>query len=130
MLAMLMLAAAFWSSEPFPVAPGDDPDLARLHMAWRSELTTGLQRGEMDARIRAAAAQGRPDWRAVADAYFAWRKADAAAADARAAEAAFRRERAAAAEAARPVVCTTETISRPRLLEGGVASTSTTSCSQ
>ncbi|MDO9489034.1 MAG: hypothetical protein Q7J32_11715 [Sphingomonadaceae bacterium] len=127
MFAMLMLAAAFWSSEPFPVAPGGDPDLARLHMAWKSELTTGLQRGEMDARIRAAAALDRPDWRAVADAYFAWRQADAAAIDARNAATAFMLERAAAAEAARPVVCTTETRTRPPLF-GTVDSTSTTSC--
>lgn len=129
MLAMLMLAAAFWSSEPFPVDAGTDPDLARLHMAWKSELTTGLQRGEMHARIRAAAGQPRPDWRAVADAYFAWRKADAAAIDARNAETAFRLERAAAAEAARPVVCTTETRTRPPLF-GTVDSTSTTICSK
>ena len=79
-------------------------------------------------RVRAAAARPDPDWRAVADGYFAWRNAEAAAADARDAATRFTLERAAAAAAARPVVCTTETISRPRLLEGGVESSSTTRC--
>jgi len=128
MFVTLMLIVTFWSTDPFPVAPDGDRDLQRMYEAWRSDLTSPVQRGEMDTRLRAAAQLPDPDWRAVADSYFAWRNRDAAAIDLRNATTAYVVKRAALAEEERPQVCTTETISRPRLFGGGVESTSKTTC--
>jgi hypothetical protein len=127
MFATLMLVVTLWASDPFPVATRGDPDLRRLHEAWMSEATSPVQRGEMDRRLRAAAAEPAPDWRAVADGYFAWRNSDAAATDLRNATFVYTALRAAAEEAARPPVCVTETRSEPGLW-GNYHSTSKTTC--
>lgn len=129
MIATLLLAAALYASTPFPIDPAGDPALLRLRDAWTSAALHPAYRAEMDARLRAAAAGGRPDWEKVATDYFAWRNADAAASDARNAEINVMIERTQAEIAARPVVCNTETLSEPGLY-GNVYSRSTTRCSK
>lgn len=128
MLAMLMLAAIA-ATAPFPVAPAGDPDLQRLRDAWQSTVTEDDHRREMNDRIAKAAALPRPDWRAVAEDYFAWRNAEAQRAGALRAEMQSIMLRAAADAASRPVVCTTDTRSEPGL-NGTVNSRSKTSCSR
>lgn len=124
MLVTLTLAAALLASAPFPV-DGADPDLARLRAAWASPATSEAQRGELDARLRAAGSA--PDWRRVADDYFAWRRADAAADDRRRAELLVGMARAMTPPPPRPPACTTETRSEPGLF-GVVVSSSRTRC--
>lgn len=123
MLVPLLFVLALSASEPFPVEPGGNADLWRLHEAWMAVLTTGEERGEMYRRIKAAAATPDPDWRAVADGYFAWRNAAAAARDVQNAIYLIQQERL----AARPLVCTTRT-HRQKGLYGNSYSTSKTVC--
>ena len=127
MLIPLLFVVAFYASEPFPIDPGANADLWRLREAWQAPATTGEERGEMFARINAAAATPHPDWRAVADGYFAWRNAGAAARDAQHAIFTVQQERVQAEIAARPVVCTTRTHTEKGLY-GDSYSTSKTTC--
>lgn len=127
MLATLMLAAIA-ATTPFPVA-ADTPDLRRLRDAWQSAETDAEHRGELGARIRQASDSPAPDWRRIADDYFAWRNAEARRADALRARMQSIMVEAAALEAARPVVCTTHARSEPGLY-GSVETRSTTSCSK
>ena len=127
MLIPLLLLAGLYASEPFPMAPGADPDLNRLRDAWSSPVTDSDERAELRRRLADAAASPGPDWRAVADAYFAWRNAAAAARDARNAAINSQYERVQAEIAARPLVCTTDTRSEKGLY-GNRHSTSRTVC--
>ena len=129
MFIPLLAVVAFYAFEPFPIDPGRNADLRRLHEAWQATMTTGEERGEMFTRIEAAAAAPQPDWRVVADGYFAWRNAGAAARDAQHAIVTIQVERVQAEIAARPVVCTTETRTEKGLY-GNPHSTSKTTCSK
>ncbi|MFC3711259.1 hypothetical protein ACFOMD_01670 [Sphingoaurantiacus capsulatus] len=125
MLTLLVLAV-IGAGLPFPLEPQGNRDLVRLRDAWVSSATSVVERGEMDARIRAAATHPTADWRAVADDYFVWREARRAAADGRLA-AAYARAREHAREQARRPTCTTVTRTEPRPY-GRTYSESTTTC--
>ena len=127
MVIPLLLLAGVAAGAPFPIEPGADPELHRLHLAWTSPATDGDERAEMRDRLLSEAAAPRPDWRAAAEGYFAWRNAAAAARDAQNAIINIQYERVKAAIAARPLTCTTRT-RREKGLYGNSYSHSTTTC--
>jgi len=127
-MLMVLVLAAFAASDPFPLDPAGDADLARLQQAWQSPATDPAQRGELAARLRDAAGQPSPDWGAVAGAYFAWRNAAADAENAHWQELWYLNRRAAASVPKPSSFCTTETSRRPDRVWGGSDTRSTTTC--
>lgn len=127
-MLMLLVLAAIGAEASFPLDPQGNRDLVRLRDAWVSSATSATERGEMDARIRAAATRPAADWGAVANDYFIWREARQAAADGRLA-AAYARVRMHEREQARRPTCTTVTRTEPRPY-GRTYSESTTTCDE